>query len=112
MHLDYNLILGRNWLYAITIVTSLVFCFLQFPHQGKIVTIDQLDFCSPAVTYTMENDVPLLGKSPPPYHTIGVGILKYSSLIKVFLSISSPPTTQISIVNMISSTANEMSKVK
>jgi hypothetical protein len=38
--LDYNLFLGRIWFYAMTVVTSLVFRCVQFPHQGKIVTID------------------------------------------------------------------------
>ena len=40
----YNILLGRNWFYAMTVVASTVFRTLQFPHLGKIVTIDQLDF--------------------------------------------------------------------
>ena len=42
--IDYNLLLGRNWFYAMTTVASSVFCTLQFPHLGNIVTIDQLYF--------------------------------------------------------------------
>jgi hypothetical protein len=42
--LDYNLLLGRNWNYAMTVVVSSVFHTLCFPHEGKIVTIDQLSF--------------------------------------------------------------------
>ena len=38
--LDYNLLLGRNWFYAMTVVTSMVFRTLQFLHLGKIVTIN------------------------------------------------------------------------
>ena len=38
--LDYNLLLGHSWFYAMIVVTSLVFHTLQFPHQGKIGTID------------------------------------------------------------------------
>ena len=37
--LDYNL-LGRNWFYAMTVVASAVFRTVQFPHLGRIVTID------------------------------------------------------------------------
>ena len=37
--LGYNQLLGRKWFYAMTIVTSIVFSTLQFPHLGKIVTI-------------------------------------------------------------------------
>jgi hypothetical protein len=42
--LDYNLLLGRNWTYAMITVVSSVFRTLCFPHEGKIVTIDQLSF--------------------------------------------------------------------
>ena len=38
--LDYNLLLGRNWFYNMTIVASTVFWSVQFPHLGRIVTID------------------------------------------------------------------------
>jgi hypothetical protein len=38
--LDYNLLLGHNWTYAMTIVVSSIFHTLCFPHDGKIVTID------------------------------------------------------------------------
>ena len=42
--LDYNLLLGRNWTYAMSAVASAVFRVVVFPHEGKAVTIDQLDF--------------------------------------------------------------------
>jgi hypothetical protein len=38
--LDYNLLLGRNWTYAMTAIVLSVFRTLCFPHDGKIVTID------------------------------------------------------------------------
>ena len=38
--LDYNLLLGRNWFYAMTAVALMVFQTVQFPHLGRIVTID------------------------------------------------------------------------
>jgi hypothetical protein len=44
--LDYNLLLGCSWFYAMIFVNSLVFRILQFPHDGKIVTIDQLYYCT------------------------------------------------------------------
>ena len=42
--LDYNLLLGRNWTYAMSAITSIVFCVMVFPHEGKVITVDQLDF--------------------------------------------------------------------
>ena len=41
--LDYNLLLGRRWFYDMTIVASLVFQCIKFTHQGKLVTIYQLE---------------------------------------------------------------------
>ena len=32
--LDYNLLLGRSWTYAIHAVVSIVFWVLLFPHEG------------------------------------------------------------------------------
>ena len=42
--LDYNLLLGFNWTYAMTVVISSIFCTIYFPHDGKIVMIDRLSF--------------------------------------------------------------------
>jgi hypothetical protein len=57
--LDYNLLLGRSWFYAMTVVALSVFQCVQFPNQGKIVTVDQLDFCTtdacvPATNNTLD----------------------------------------------------------
>jgi hypothetical protein len=45
--LDYNLLLGRSWTYAMHAVVATVFWVLCFPHEGQIVTIDQLSFSHP-----------------------------------------------------------------
>ena len=42
--LDYNLLLGRSWTYAMSVIASAVFWVVVFPHEGKLVTVDQLDF--------------------------------------------------------------------
>eukprot|EP00253_Pinus_taeda_P003385 PITA_03385 len=42
--LDYNLLLGRSWSYAMTTVVSSAFRVIKFPYNGKIVTIDQLAY--------------------------------------------------------------------
>jgi hypothetical protein len=42
--LDYNLLLGHNWTYAMAVIISSIFRILCFPHQGEIVTIDQFSF--------------------------------------------------------------------
>jgi hypothetical protein len=82
--LDYNLLLGRSWFYAMTVIASLVFRCVQFPHQGKIVTVDQLDFCTTDARAPATNNIPFLGDHKITYESIGVGLLKYSSLMGTF----------------------------
>jgi hypothetical protein len=45
--IDYNLLLGRSWTYAMQAVVTTFFRVLLFPHEGRIVTIDQLSFSRP-----------------------------------------------------------------
>jgi hypothetical protein len=45
--LDYNLLLGRSWTYSMHALVAIVFWILLFPHEGQIVTIDQLSFSIP-----------------------------------------------------------------
>ena len=39
--LHYSLLLGRSYMYAMRVVASTVFYLMMFPHEGKIVTVDQ-----------------------------------------------------------------------
>ena len=68
--------------------------------MGNIVTIDQLYYYTLDVTTPMTNNIPMLGQSPPPYQSIRIGMLKYSTLMGVFPL--APPSTELVIVNMIS----------
>ena len=58
--LNYNLLLGRNWMYSMQAVVSSVFRVVCFPHNGKIVTIDQMAFKNPPVTASSKDSVPKL----------------------------------------------------
>ena len=42
--LDFNLLLGRDYVYAMKAVVSTLFRVMYFLHDGKIVTIDQFSF--------------------------------------------------------------------
>jgi hypothetical protein len=44
MPLDYKLLLGRSWTYAMHALVSIVFWVLLFQHEGRIVTIDKFSF--------------------------------------------------------------------
>ena len=95
--LDYNILLGWNWFYAMIAVASSVFRMVQFPHQGQIVTIDQLSFYSLETSNTDTNSVPAIGQTKPHYEDIGISLLKDSSIIGVFPEVPSP----YAMVNMI-----------
>jgi len=42
--LDYNILLGRPWVYAMTAIVSTYFRMIVFPHKGTITVINQLSF--------------------------------------------------------------------
>ena len=42
--LDFNLLLGHDYVYPMKAVVSTLFIVMLFPHDGNIVTIDQLAF--------------------------------------------------------------------
>jgi hypothetical protein len=45
--LDFTLLLGRDYVYAMKAIVSTLFHVIYFPHDGRIVTIDQLSFIGP-----------------------------------------------------------------
>jgi hypothetical protein len=45
--LDFALLLGRDYVYAMKAIVSTLFRVISFPHDGIIVTIDQLSFIGP-----------------------------------------------------------------
>ena len=59
-NVDYNLLLGRNWVYEMDIVVSTLFRVICFPHEGKIVKVDQMDYCSVDPQASFDSTVPLV----------------------------------------------------
>ena len=45
--LDYNILLGRSYMYAMKAVASSMFHTMMFPFNGKLVTLDQLSYYNP-----------------------------------------------------------------
>ena len=50
--LEYNLVLGQSWSYAMTAIVSSVFQLIMFPHKIKIVKIDKLSYFASDPTTT------------------------------------------------------------
>ena len=57
--LYFNLLLGHDYVYTIKAVVSTLFRVMIFPHDGKIVTIDQLSFVTPDHRITPSNQTSL-----------------------------------------------------
>ena len=94
--IDYNILMGRSWIYAITTIVSSIFQVVRFPHQEKIITINQLD------DYTLEasihSNVPFVENSKVVIQYVGVRMLKDSSLMGTFTippPISTPETAPV-----------------
>jgi hypothetical protein len=105
--LDYNLLLGRSWVDSMRVVVSMLFCVLRFPHQGRVVTVDQIAFFNDD---TRTGNVPFIENTPPGYENVGVGLFKDSSLMGTFPIPPPPniPSPYISSINMISTMPREL----
>jgi hypothetical protein len=42
--LDFSLVLGQDYVYAMKAIVSTLFRVISFPHDGRVVTVDQLSF--------------------------------------------------------------------
>jgi hypothetical protein len=105
--LDYNLLLGHSWVDSMRAVVSTLFRVVRFPHQGKVVTVDQLAFFN---ANTRTSNVSFIANTPPGYENVGVGLLKDYSLMVTF---PIPPPTDIprpsvAYINMISTVPHEL----
>ena len=45
--LDFNILLGCDYVYAMKVVVSTLFQVMYFSHYGKIMTVNQLSFVKP-----------------------------------------------------------------
>jgi hypothetical protein len=67
--LDFNLLIGRDYVYAMKAIVSTLFHVISFPHDGIMVTIDQLSFFGPDLTINSMNSQTssyMHTVSPPP----------------------------------------------
>jgi hypothetical protein len=71
--LDYNLLLGRSWTYAMHVVVTTVFRVLLFPHEGRIVSIDQLSFSCHDPS-SGASTVPMIDNPQHDIVNVGVGL--------------------------------------
>jgi len=75
-------------------VMSSLFRVLRFPHEGKIVMVDQLYFFT---SISSNANVPYVGNTEIPYESVFTGIFKESALMGTFTI----PPPHVNSVNMI-----------
>ena len=80
--LDYNFLLGRSWTYAMSAIASAVLRVVVFPHEGKLVTVDQLSFTRKDHIEPNESTMPLVHQVKPTSEGLGAGM--HSSLMGTF----------------------------
>jgi hypothetical protein len=61
--LNYNMLLGHNWTYSMIIIILYVFRTPCFPHDGNIVTIDQLSFVYSSPSASVGPSIPMVENS-------------------------------------------------
>ena len=89
--LDFNILLGRSWIYKMSAVVSSLFRMIKFPFQGKIITVDQLALFN---ADSRVDNVPFVGKTPTNCENIVVGLFK-DSLLGAF-----PTTSPLDLMAM------------
>jgi hypothetical protein len=84
--LEYNILLGRTYMYAMKAVASSIFRTIMFPHNGKIVTVDQLTHYEPNPSASVDNILPLIhtNQDVRPFIEMGPGMFKDPSLLGTY----------------------------
>jgi hypothetical protein len=55
--LDFDLLLGRDYVYSMKVIVSTIFPMISFPHDGRMVDIDQISFIGPNLTINPMNSL-------------------------------------------------------
>ena len=63
--LDYKLLPGRSYMYTMRAIVSTIFRLMMSPHEGKIVTVDQLTCHDPQGLTTPANFIPTITTIEP-----------------------------------------------
>lgn len=72
-------------------IVSSIFCVLSSPHEGNIITIDQIDYCVSSTQLTSIGTlVPLIGDNLGHYESVGACLFKISSLNVIFPQLPPP----------------------
>ena len=80
--LDYKLLMGRNWIYNMKVVTSSLFQVICFPFEGRIVTVKKKYFDNSGTKSSSRATISVIDNSQLKTKNVGVGM--YPSLMGTF----------------------------
>ena len=106
-NLDYNILLGRPWIYAMAAVVSTYFRKITFPFQGVITIVDQQTFLPNSSQVT--RSIRMIHGIIHSLQNIGVGLLKDPALMGTFALLPPRNLAEVATVetcNMKSSISN------
>ena len=72
--LNYNLLLGQNWIYATKAVMYSILCDIFFPFEDHIVTIEQMSFDNSSSNALSGSTILDIDNSQPTTENVGVGM--------------------------------------
>ena len=95
-NLDYDILLGRPWIYVKVVVVSTYFKKISFPFQGGITIVNQQTFLPNNSQVT--GSIPMIHGSSQSLQNVGVGLLKDPTLMGTF---ALPPPNNLAEVAMV-----------
>jgi hypothetical protein len=110
--LDYNILFRRSYMYAMKAVSSSMFHTMMFPHNRKIVTIDQLTHYKPNHSANIDNILPLVCASLDSFPVINIGleIFKDPSVLGTYHG--APPLLNSSILAQVCAVSSNETYIK
>lgn len=78
--------LSHSDMYAMKVVALSIFCNMMFPHNGKIVSLDQLTYYDPKPQTNLDNVFPTIGGNKPVtfYTDVGPSVFKGFTLHRTY----------------------------
>jgi hypothetical protein len=77
--LDFSLLLGRDYVYAMKAIVSTLFRVISFPHDGRVVTVDQLSFIDPAWIASLNGSYMQMVSPPPQVNYVALSPMASTS---------------------------------
>jgi hypothetical protein len=110
--LDFNLLLGWDYVYAMKVVVSTLFQAMCFVHNGNIVTIDQLSFVGPDLITNHLNSLNVLYMKvtslPPQVNYVVSCTMPSATNKKDSLTICSTSLDSYLVVDMVNSSMGDL----